>query len=216
MLSVIAIILSSISIILMIIILVKFKKLFSTESIIEKTKAQMNRVIIDVNNNANRDIELINDSSKRVRALLNDADRKMEMFKEATQRLRDMIAETENNNKKNQHKPNIYIDPDAAYSVNINKQPERQQSLFEEENVEKPKSILKDETIVRPDGTAYKEVPFIITKVYDDKKINENTTSNKPIEEKVRKLFNQGMQVDEIAAELSCSISEIQFIIDML
>lgn len=216
MLSVIAIILSSISIILMIIILIKFKKLFSTESIIEKTKAQMNRVIIDVNNNANRDIELINDSSKRLRALLNDADRKMEMFKEATQRLRDMIAETENNSKKNQNKPNIYIDPDAAYSVNINKQPERQQSLFEEENVEKPKSVLKDETIVRPDGTAYKEVPFIITKVYDDKKINENTTSNKPIEEKVRKLFNQGMQVDEIATELSCSISEIQFIIDML
>jgi len=60
MLAGIAIFLSSISIILMLVILIKFKKLFSTESIIEKTKSQMNRVIMDVNNNANRDLELIN------------------------------------------------------------------------------------------------------------------------------------------------------------
>ena len=28
--------------------------------------------------------------------------------------------------------------------------------------------------------------------------------------------FNKGLNVDEIATELSCSISEVQFIIDML
>ena len=82
MLAAIAIILSSISIILMLVILFKFKKLFSTGAIIEKTQNQMNRVIMDVNNNANRDLELINEATKRTRALINEADKKMETFKE--------------------------------------------------------------------------------------------------------------------------------------
>ena len=62
----IALFISLVSLILMIIILVRFKKLFSTDSIIEKTKSQMNRVITDVNANANRDMELINESSRRL------------------------------------------------------------------------------------------------------------------------------------------------------
>ena len=65
----IALFISLVSLFLMIIILIRFKKLFSTDAIIDKTKSQMNRVIMDVNNNANRDIELINESSRRLRAL---------------------------------------------------------------------------------------------------------------------------------------------------
>lgn len=233
MLSAIAILLSSISIILMIIILFNFKKLFSTDSIIEKTKSQMNKVIIDVNNNANRDLELINDATRRTRALINEADKKMENFKEATQRLRDMIAEFEKVSKKNYRK-DIYsdieglanikpvgfkeeknkklIDPDATFE--ISQKSSHQASLFEEEEP-KDNSIIKDETKVTADGAAYKEVPLIITKVYDDKTAQVKQ-SNQPLNEKVEKLFRQGMQIDEIAAELSCSISEVAFIIDML
>lgn len=229
MLSIIAIILSSISIILMSVILIRFKKLFSTDSIIEKTKNQMNRVIIDVNSNANRDIELINEATKRTRALLNDSDKKMENFREATQRLRDMIAEAEkvsnNSGKKlvyvnEERLPDIqpvgkkskttnYIDPDASYRINSFSSTQNQKSLFDDVD----NDIMKDETKITPDGAAYKEVPLIITKIYDDSK---NTKSNKPLKERVEKLFKEGLKVEEIATELSCSISEVQFIIEML
>jgi DNA-binding NarL/FixJ family response regulator len=80
--------------------------------------------------------------------------------------------------------------------------------------------------VVTQDGAAYKEVPLIITKVYDDKlglvknqqeaKAVQSQLSDRSLAEKVEKLFNQGMQIDDIAAELSCSTSEVQFIIDML
>ena len=123
----IAIILSLLSIILMVVILVKFKKLFSTDAIIEKTKNQMNRVIMDVNNNANRDIELINDSTRRLRALLNDADKKMENFREATQILREAIAEAEKAGGKK--KVNLYVDPNASYKVRNTPAKENQRSL---------------------------------------------------------------------------------------
>ena len=189
---------------------------------------------MDVNNNANRDLELINESSRRLRALLNEADKKMENFKEATQLLRNSIAEAEKAGQKT--KKSVYIDPEASYTVTntVNRNgPAQQGSLFDdaEESVPKEspkaqKSILKDETVVTPDGAAYKEVPLIITKVYDEKmnivktqqeaKTIQSQTSDRNLKDKVEKLFRQGMQIDDIAAELSCPASEVQFIIDML
>lgn len=232
-----ALLISLISLTLMIIILVRFKKLFSTDAIIEKTKNQMNRVIIDVNNHANRDLELLNESTRRIKTLINEADKKMEEFREASQLLRDTIAEAEKTSARNSGKivyvenerlseikpvgqkniKNPYVDPDATYTIK-NKEPAQQRSLFDEPE---ENSILKDETVITQDGAAYKEVPLIITKIYDDKK--ETTSSSgavnnsaRSLKDKVEKLFRQGMQIDDIAAELSCSTSEVQFIIDML
>ncbi len=237
----IALFLSLVSFILMIIILIRFKKLFSTDAIIEKTKSQMNRVIMDVNNNANRDLELINESTKRLRALLHDAEKRMESFREASQILRDMIAEVEKlgagrpakvlyvdnpapavENKaaaSKQKKANPYIDPDASFRVRNSAAgtgTENQRSLFDDVE-ENTTSIIKDETLVTKDGAAFKEVPLIITKVYDDK-VNSQSNSKqpKPLKESVEKLFNQGMQIEDIAKELSCPVSEVQFIIDMI
>ncbi len=252
----IALFISLVSLILMIIILARFKKLFSTDSIIEKTKSQMNRVIMDVNNNANRDIELINESSRRLRALLNEADKKMENFREATELLRNTIAEVEKlntgrsskaafseSNKFSDIKPvghkskkSSQIDPDATYKL-TNGIPSHQGSLFDEPEED---TLLKDETLLTQDGAAYKTVPVINAKMTDGQPLeekNQNNNSkadmsyppkvrpfyavnpqaaNKSLRDKVEKLFNQGMQVDDIAAELSCPSSEVQFIIDML
>ena len=233
----IAIFLSLVSLILMFIILIRFKKLFSTDAIIDKTKAQMNRVIMDVNNNASRDIELLNESSKRLRSLLSDAEKTMNNFTEATQLLRNLIAEAEKTagsagkimyveqkhpsetktaEPKTKAKPNPYIDPEASYRVRkIPPAAGTQQSLFDDTEEEtETKSIIKDETIVTPDGAAYKEVPLIITKVYDDNETVQK--NNRSLKENVEKLFKQGMQIEDIAAELSCPSSEVQFIIDML
>ncbi len=226
----IALFISLVSLILMIIILVRFKKLFSTDSIIEKTKSQMNRVITDVNANANRDMELINESSRRLRALLNEADKKMETFREATQLLHNTIAEAEKTGRTH-HSVNSTrpaIDPDASYRVrSVPQTPGVQQSLFDEvEKEEEKKSILKDETIVTKTGEAYKEVPVINTTTYDEK-IGlikrqkealelQSQNSDRSLKEKVERLFNQGMQINDIAQELSCPASEVQFIIDML
>ena len=254
----IALFISLVSLILMIVILIRFKKLFSTDAIIDKTKSQMNRVIMDVNNNANRDLELINESSRRLRALLNEADKKMENFQEAMQLLRNTIAEAEKVSHTGggrtysglqesqrfadikpvgqKSKKTSSIDPDASFEI-AKKGPAHQGSLFDE--VE-PASILKDETLVTPEGAAYKEVPLIVTKVYDEEPSQTSQTSkekpkteayppknapffappppqtNRTLKDKVEKLFNQGMQVDDIAEELSCPASEVQFIIDML
>lgn len=228
--SYIALFIALVSLILMIVILIRFKKLFSTDAIIEKTKSQMNRVITDVNANANRDMELINESSRRLRALLNEADKKMEHFREAEQLLQNTIAEAEKSGSKHHVNTSTKtsIDPDASYRVRtVPPAAGVQQSLFDEiEKEPEKKTIIKDETIVTNDGAAYKEVPVINTKVYDDKigllKMQQDAeklqaqTSGKSLKDKVERLFKQGMQINTIAQELSCPVSEVQFIIDML
>lgn len=226
----IALFFSLVSLILMIIILIRFKKLFSTDSIIEKTKAQMNRVIMDVNANANRDMELINEASRRLRALLNEADKKMESFREAEQLLQNTIAEAEKSGRKHHSNTASHttIDPDSTYRVRtVPPATVVQQSLFDELDKEpEKKSIIKDETIVTNDGAAYKEVPVINAASYDEKiaiikrkkdaEEEQKQKSDRSLKEKVERLFNQGMQIEDIAQELSCPVSEVQFIIDML
>lgn len=224
---------SIVSVLIMIIILFKFKKLFSTDSIIEKTRDRMNKLIADINRNANNDIELLNESTRRIRVLLKDADEKMQSFNEATERLREMIAETEKVSKKSKAKKiaespiysgipkkNVqdktklknhpyeknFIDPNSSYEVKNN---ESLGSLFDESDL-----ILKDETKVTAEGAAYKEVPLIITKVYDDN-VALNANSDNSLGTKVSRMYANGMTVEEIALELDCSTSEVQFIIDM-
>ena len=225
---------SIISVLIMIIILFKFKKLFSTDSIIEKTRERMNKLIADINRNANNDIELLNESTRRIRVLLKDADEKMQSFNEATERLREMIAETEKVSKKSKikriaesaiysdaqkksvqekskQKKNVphektFIDPNSSYEVTNN---ESLGALFDENDL-----VLKDETKVTAEGAAYKEVPLIITKVYDDN-VALNANSDNSLGTKVSRMYANGMTVEEIALELDCSTSEVQFIIDM-
>ena len=226
----ISLFISLVSLILMVVILIRFKKLFSTDSIIDKTKAQMNRVIMDVNANADRDMKLINEASRRLRELFNEADKKIESFREAEKLLHNTIAEAEKTGRQhsgiNSSKP--AIDPEASYRVK-NTPPAKgmQQSLFDEVDKEAEKeSLLKDETIVTTEGAAYKEVPLFKPKLYDesigilkmqkDSQEKQNQASDRSLRDKVEKLFKQGMQIEAIAQELSCPASEVQFIIDML
>lgn len=230
------------------VLLIKFKKIFSTDSIIEKSRNAMNKMVADLNRNAETDINLSKEATKRMKQMLNEAERTMENFREATDRLRDMIAEADKmvsqnsgpvvnvNLKKfadntNQIFDNIQpkakftnefidpshnmfastyvteddeaVDPNAAYEINIG----------EKKSVSNKTSLLKDETIVTSQGAAYKEVPVISAKLFEESNIS---SSKIPLNEKVQKLFNKGLSAQEIAAKLSCSITEVQLVIDML
>ncbi|MCR4734765.1 MAG: hypothetical protein K5829_07180 [Treponema sp.] len=226
---------------LWVILLIRFKKLFSTDSIIERTRAQMNQMVSDIDKATDRNMFLVKESEKRLKEELAEADKKMELFREATDRLRDMIAEADRINKISNKSQSLYqdfnktsfaaglnskkavssylkeknrpissnIDPDSSYELNS------QGELF---SSSQESSILKNETNVTQDGAAFREVPLIITKVLDEtsSEPENNSLSSKSLSEQVKILFEQGYKAEEIAAQLSCSITEVQFIIDMI
>jgi hypothetical protein len=207
------------NLILWIVLLIRFKKIFSTDKIIEKTEKTVNHFIKEIDMAADRDTYLAKETSKRLQNMLDDADRKMELFQEATNRLRDMIAEADKINKGQKYTIKPVVDPDSAYEISLKNAKPQQGNLFENTDTYSPKSkaIQKNETVVTQDGAAYREIPLIITKVYDEKphKLTEEEKKKK-MPELVRKMFREGAAAEEIAANLNCSITEVQFIIDML
>lgn len=240
--------LTFLNIICWIIFFIKFKKIFSTDKIIEQTRHQMNNMIKDIDSATDRDMYLVRESTKNIKALLDEADKRMEVFASASLRLKDILAETEKHANAVGRKPSVldsleqkpvvrksitnpqiesYLrnskssyssTADSSYEV-VNKN-DVQPDLFSSDN---QSSILKDETIVTKEGAAFKEVPMIITEIYEDKPVVpvvENSISNEPKEKslktKVSELYNQGYKSEEIALALSCSITEVDFIIDML
>ena len=209
----------TLNIILWVVFLIRFKNLFSTDRIIESTREKVNKIIKDVDNATDRNTYLTKEMTKRVQKIIDDADVKMELFKEATQRLRDMIAEADRINKGQRISITQKVDPDSAYELNVHEKPAVQGSLFEQQQdtYSRPvKSIQKNETNVTPDGAAYHEIPLIITKVYDEKTPkNEPEENHKNLSLLVQKKLDQGMSPEEIAQNLNCSITEVQFIIDM-
>jgi hypothetical protein len=223
------IVLTLINIGLWLVFLLKFRRLFSTDKIIEKTKARVNEIEKQINTITDRNLYIAKETKNNIETMLNDVDRKMDLFKEATQRLRSMISEADKINRLSNQSLSLHqdfskiskpksvkkidqIDKDAVYSANI------QGDLF----ISNEKlSILKDETKITPDGTAYKEVPLIHTNVLDDIPIFNSVESyveskRKVSEKKVKEKYLEGLNVEQIAAELKCSVVEVQFIIDML
>lgn len=234
-----------INIILWIVFLARFKKLFSTDSIIENTREELNLLLKDLDRAADRDIQLAEESSKRLKAAVEDAEKKMDLFIEASNRLKGMISEADKINKiSNQNnslfqdfnkisqkktvqkkqvnsyiknstsKKNTSVDPEAVYEVSKSSQGD----LFGNIDDSVILNLNNQETKVTEDGAAFKEVPLIITKVLDDEKVAAKTAVEEKqlsLEKKVNNLFNEGFSVEEIASKLSCSITEVQFIIDM-
>ena len=247
----VSIILSIITILLLLFFLIRFKKLFSTDSLIEDTKTKVNRILIDLNRNTQTDIDLIQENSRKLKECLAQVDnkileteKKMELFQEASQRLRDMIAEADKINRFSNQKSSLYQDFNKisktnftnnnnnstinrnlnAYKANIDAnaryelKKSEQQDLFDNNlNDENSQNgyIINDEIKVTNDGAAYKEVPLFTTKILDEKpeKIEKY---EKTLPQKVEELYNQNMTVEQIATKLSCSVTEVQLIIEML
>lgn len=230
----IAIFLSLICIVLLSIIIIKFKKLFSTEAIIEKTKNQMNKIIADINQNANMDIELINNATKRIRDLMKESEQHMSEFQEAARILRDLISKVKTDDKVDFVNNPIYMDSlglgvnDSKENINFNSNPDdniknknnnktnnfaanaykmNQQSLFDHTDDE----INKDNSNETVENNKLNLIPKIITNIIPDSQENVKLT----LDERVRKLHASGMDVDEIARKLKCSTAEVQFIIEM-
>ena len=212
----------TLNIILWIVLLVRFKRLFSTEKIIEKTEQQINHLIKEIDIAADRDTYLAKETSKRIKNQIDEAEQKMELFKEATNRLRDMIAEADKINKGQKYTIKPAEDPDAAFEVNVKNTKPEQGNLFEQNNdtysnLKNKKSIKKDKPEITEGDNSNHEIPLVITKVYDDQN-NKMTESEKKknLTTNVRRLFSEGMNPEDISKKLNCSITEIQFIIDML
>ena len=215
----IAITLSLINICLLFVFLFKFKSLFTTDDIVEKTKQKINQIVGDVNQNAQRDIDLINHCQRQMRTLLKESEEKMKEFQQATNLLRDMLAEIDrqgvNKNIQYTQKNNANYN-NSLNNQNVNVQNNVQNDFFSNSrDVYTTKNDVYTRPLHKPNIKSVEnrnEQPDLFSQQIEPK--SNKKVSN--LNQKVEMLYNQGYTVEQIASELSCSVTEVQLIIDMI
>ena len=157
----------------------------------------MEKRLTEINSVTSRDLDLLRSSSENIHNLLNESEEVMKKYQEATNRLRKVIAQSEKsdfNLLKNKNK-----DSDLILEL--------KQKTKNEKNYENSfyTDLLKKPVIVKSN-----EIPPA-SKNY----INIEEDKRSPITKKIIKLHERGLSVEEISEQLSCSISEVQLVIEL-
>lgn len=215
------------NIILWFLFLSKFKKFFSTDEVLDNTRAELEYMVSDLNRIAERNIDIIDDRIKQLKAVVAEADRhilaaqnELEKQRNAanlSQRLNSRNKENVSGNlkqsniekyRKNSAASNVYsVTSEGEKQVNY-----RQAELFDQ---------VESNEIISESGTRFSvenqqqdvtSIPVLIPNVsFADEPIERKKTYN----ELVHDLYVAGHSIDEIAVELNSSTTEVQLVLDM-
>ncbi|MCI5523895.1 MAG: hypothetical protein PUI24_03020 [Spirochaetales bacterium] len=230
----IAVFLIIFNLIMWIIFAFKFKKIFSTDDIMNKTRNQINGMLTNLSNHTGTSISVIEDRIEKLKAICADAERKVEFLRseikkaESTKVFQEKLAALSVENsvpKKNEQKhSNPY--------VNRYKNEQLQVSLFSENDINqenkgerlegKRLSLQTDSLHSEPehkneteDKENYLEKVHQIPVIEPEVFLAENPVKiEKNISATVKELLKQGFTIEEIASKTKRSIQEIQFLAD--
>lgn len=205
----------------------KFKKLFSTDEIIESAKEDMNHIVEDINRNTSRDITLIDDKIRELRSVIAEADRHVSIARNELEKQSntDVFKSRINNAQqvvKSQSPVKNAADRYLHSSAGI--QPEMEFSVTNEgmRHVDQIQvNNSQNDTIVSPsgtqftverDGSSYASVPVIGPDIkFAEKPILQKADFNSQVVE----LYQKGFDVSQIASHLKRTTTEVQFALDM-
>ncbi len=222
------------NIVLWIFFLSKYKKFFSTDEILESTREELDRMIADVNRNAGRNIDIIEDRIKQLRAVVAEADRHLSFAQAELEKQKNLavfqqkiesassprsggnykqsLAVKYKKNAKISHSNDSYeVTPAGSRYVG-----QSQAELFDQipQNLHEGEIVSDSGTVfsVEKENIPVKKVPVVGPEVaYSDSPIEQK----KSFRELVHDLNLVGHSVEEIAMELNRSTTEVQMVLDM-
>lgn len=230
------------NIVLWVFFLSRYKKFFSTDEILESTRDELDRMIADVNRNAGRNIDIIEDRIKELKAVVAEADRHIAFAQNELERQKNLaifqqkIEKTSTQHsggnyrqgvaekyKRNSSQQASYKNPTASSHsddtyrlTNEGKKivkNEHQAELFDQ--VQNEHEIVSDSgTIfsVAGEETSVTKVPVVGPNVAY---ADNPVEPKKSFREMVHDLTLVGHSVEEIATELGRSTTEVQMVLDM-
>lgn len=186
-----------------IVLLKKFKKIFSTEDIILTTREELNRMIEDVNRNTSRDLNLADEKIKEIEKVIVEAEKRLSVLNS------DLAKQSQISEFKdalNQQKEET-----SYFSARKTPVEKYMQNKGSDINYYSNKIENNDDNIVVQEVKKEAKVLEMPTVTYSDEQI----TPKKDFAKSVKELYLQGLDVEFIARELNASTTEVQLIIDM-
>ncbi len=166
----------------------RFKKLFSTDDVIDKARSELNSLLIQLDKSADRDISLLEDRIAKTKAIIEDADKRITLLKQELDKTEKSIVfksllEKEKNTTSEVSKKNV----------------KRTRTPIDQYKNEQGKRTSSKE--------AKQDIPEIV-------RGEQQILPKKDYKRLVQELATQGMTIEEIAAKVGRSTQEIKFTLE--
>ncbi len=198
----------------------------------KKVQDLMERRIKEIDTLTYRDVQLIRDTSNNLNELINQTEENIAKYHEAAQRLKNLQAQVENfnisqqnfnnyenlsslakNNTNNNTYNSTYIESSNHQDNNFSK------TIQTSDDKESDKNKGVEKTANKLPEDSRNQIEFDYSKyVKQQKKVSFDKIPKRQrqsFNDDVRMLFNSGYSVEDIAEQLSCSTTEIQYILDL-
>jgi len=206
-----------------VILLKKFKKIFSTEDIITSTRDELNRMIEDMNRNTGRDLNLADEKIKEIENVLLEAERRLGVLNSDLSR-KSQSDEFLSSIQKNQSKYQSKIENQSFFSVSktpteryIQNQLNGNSQDYVQYDSDSSKDVIDYKNNTN-NQNSYSEIEKSVESVKslpDISYAQNQIVPKKDFTQSVRDLYAQGFDVEFIAKELNSTTTEVQLIIDM-
>ncbi len=213
-----------------------FKNLFTTEDIVASTKDEVNKILMDLNRQTERNLSLTDNSISKLKSLNAEVDKKLKLLDEMKNSLSGTAELTARVNarsssgrkiaasayEKNKSSKKSISSEDTVVLTRTGEQfsvEPLQSTLFNEKSdfVQEKKSEIPVNNDIHIDGqgAAYAQIPVVAPKVFVSETLSDLSKSPENLKDKILKLYDQGYSADVISKELDCSATEVQFVLDI-
>lgn len=215
-----------VNLILWVVFLSKFKKLFTADDVISSYRQELNRLLTDIDRHTARDVATIEDVSKELKAVVAEADRHVAVAKAELERQeksktfqQKLAAKPQGSARQTmaQRAADSYLrtapQGDAAFAVTGEgrRQLAEQGTLFDDAPTQSS-GFPSTTFTMEQSGASYASVPVLTPQVSF---VDEPVQAKKAFGERVKELTLRGESIDNIARILECSTTEVQFVLDM-
>lgn len=164
-----------------------FKKKFSTQEILENIRQEVDKLLIEINRETDRDLSLVEDKMKELKELIETADQHIKIAKKE---------------QKKQRK-------EESAMLKVQKIANPQEYAFEQPVYTVGDAVSRYRENAGSDNETEKEPTIVI------KPSESMSKKEKPVKDKVLELWKLGFEPERISEKLSVSLTEIRMIIDM-
>lgn len=214
------IIILTVNIVLWLFFYIKYKRTFSPENILSSISEEVDKLLIEIDKSADRDLTLIEERTNNLRAMIDEADKRIQLAVSEEHKAELSHKGTKKINAATRNAASAYqrAKPQPAVNTNAEELTYRPEEHAARKALETEEPEMQTVTLTKPlsqyqpaaaqPAEVQTELPFDVT-VSDDFVQTEKTLQQKVIE-----LWRQNLDTEFIAEKLSVSYTEVQTIID--